>query len=227
MTVDTQTLQITVVTDVVCFPCFYGKRAQKLALELLRQKGYSVDIDYRFVPYELASGKDLDKIGVSKRERFLSTKTQQDLDSMIAQLSQIASKVGIEYAYDGVASTTVDAHRLVHFAQRYNLHSQIADELYSAYHEKSLNVGDDEVLADLYAKVGGNREEALEYLKSGQDRELIRSQQQAARESGIRGVPHYTINGEHVILGSKDPEEFAAIFEAILTGQPLPAEKTA
>ncbi|KAJ1329946.1 hypothetical protein BSLG_009846 [Batrachochytrium salamandrivorans] len=79
----------------------------------------------------------------------------------------------------------------------------------------ALNIGDDNVLADVYEKAGGDRNAALAYLKSDQDVSLIRSMQKQALLDGVTSVPHFNIEGLHV-SGAQESQAFERIFEKVL-----------
>eukprot|EP00842_Homolaphlyctis_polyrhiza_P004304 jgi/Hompol1/4875/HPOL_003974-RA len=219
------TIQITAVSDLCCLPCYLGKASQKIAINQLREKGYNVELEYRYVPYELSSGKGLDKIGYNKRERYIQTYGEEDLLEYIEEMTSFARSYGIAWTFEGNTATTLDAHRLVHFAERIGLQDEVVEALYSAYHEQGLNIGDDEVLANVFQSVGGNRDAALAFLKSEEAVSLVRAKQQAARDRRLGGVPHYTINNQYVIVGSHGPETFLSVFEAVLTGKPAPYDE--
>ena len=61
---------------------------------------------------------------------------------------------------------------------------------------------------------GLNAIEIEEYLRSGNDAQLIRTQDKRSRELGISGVPCFIINDEFVVSGAQEPEVFLQVFDA-------------
>ncbi|KAJ1329988.1 hypothetical protein BSLG_009839 [Batrachochytrium salamandrivorans] len=146
--------------------------------------------------------------------------------AMMPRMIQTGKQDGILFNFGGLRSRqvcavpkhhgyTLDAHRLLHLALQSEIQNQVAEGLFSAYHEGALNIGDDNVLADVYEKAGGDRNAALAYLKSDQDVALIRSMQKQALLDGVTSVPHFNIEGLHV-SGAQESQAFERIFEKVL-----------
>eukprot|EP00842_Homolaphlyctis_polyrhiza_P000213 jgi/Hompol1/1192/HPOL_002660-RA len=211
-----QVVKVIVVADVVCTWCFIGKRRLDKAIATLKGRGFNVDFDIKWMPFELTSGRNLTKEGISKKARLLEKYSPETVDRMHALMVDQGKKDNIQFNPDGVVSSTLDAHRLLHFADMNDLQNQTIEALFSAYHEHAQNIGDNETLADIYASVGGNRDEALEFLNSDSARDIVRAQQEQARMDGITGVPFFNIGGV-LVRGAIEADEFLKVLEGLFS----------
>lgn len=78
---------------------------------------------------------------------------------------------------------------------------------FQAYYSKNIFLNA-ENLANLAGQAGYDAEAAHAYLVSGQGVEQMRSRAQAAKASGINGIPHILVNDRPVWSGAQDPRIF-------------------
>jgi predicted DsbA family dithiol-disulfide isomerase len=111
-------------------------------------------------------------------------------------------------------SSTVRAHRLLQYAGKNKPETQfpLELELYKAHHVEGKAPSDSQVLAALATKAGlfTSEAEAIKFVESDEFEQDVRDQAAKARESGIKSVPHYVINGD-ASPGSKLTDEFIAV----------------
>ncbi|KAH6569269.1 hypothetical protein BASA50_010294 [Batrachochytrium salamandrivorans] len=209
------TINVSIVSDVVCPFCFLGKRRFEKAVAAFQAKGNNVIFNVKYLPFELGRELGLTKEGVPTIDTLIPKMGKAGVAAMMPRMIQTGKQDGILFNFGGLRSSTLDAHRLLHLALQSEIQNQVAEGLFSAYHEGALNIGDDNVLADVYEKAGGDRNAALAYLKSDQDVSLIRSMQKQALLDGVTSVPHFNIEGLHV-SGAQESQAFERIFEKVL-----------
>jgi predicted DsbA family dithiol-disulfide isomerase len=113
----------------------------------------------------------------------------------------VSDKLTLRNAF---VSSTVRAHRLLQYAGKNKPEAQfqLELELYKAQHVEGKAPSDSQVLAALATKAG--------LFTSDEFEQDVRDQAAKARESGIKSVPHYVINGD-ASPGSKVTDEFIAV----------------
>jgi predicted DsbA family dithiol-disulfide isomerase len=200
--------ELTIVSDVICPWCFVAKKNAERAIDLLPDRR-----DYSVIwhPYELNPG--MPKEGMDRREyrsrKFGSWEQSLALDTQVAQAGQQA---GITFRHDLMKRTpnTLNAHRLIWFAQRQGEQDAVVEGLFKAYFTDGRDVGDLEVLADLAAAAGLDRAKTAAFLTSGEGAEQVRLEESMAVSKGISGVPTFILDGEVLFSGARKPDVIAA-----------------
>ncbi len=118
---------------------------------------------------------------------------------------------GIAFAFERIARqpNTLDAHRLVAWAQAQGAGEALVERLFEAYFLEGRYVGDREVLAALAGEAGLDAGAAREHLASGQGAEAVAAMDRRARELGIDGVPCFIFNRRVAVSGAQEPETLA------------------
>jgi len=91
---------------------------------------------------------------------------------------------------------TVPAHVATMYAKEKGLDNQFHHAAARALWEDGVNLGEMPVLKEIAEKVGLDWAELSERLESGQCREEVFQESQAARDLGVGGTPTYRIGGE-------------------------------
>lgn len=78
--------------------------------------------------------------------------------------------------------------------------------LFQAYFTESLHIGDNQVLANLAADVGLDRDEALAVVESDTYLDEVDSDVALARQLGITGVPFFVFDGKYAVSGAQPVE---------------------
>ncbi|KAI8928232.1 thioredoxin-like protein [Entophlyctis helioformis] len=210
-----KTFNVSIVSDIACPWCYIGKRRFDTAIETFKANGHQdVEFVINYQPYELHPS--LDKVGVPKM-KLLTDKIGPQFPRMAAHTEDTAKSVGLHLTHDGMTSTTFDAHRLIYLAEKTGIQEKVAWQLFLAYHDKALNIGDDDVLADCFAAGGGDRATALAFLKSTEGVDVVRQREADVRRRGVRSVPNFSIDGQE-IGGGQEPYVFVKLFERLLAG---------
>lgn len=158
----------------------------------------------RWLPFQLNPGLPAEGIA---RSEYLRRKFG-DPNRSYAQVAAVGASVGIPFAFDRITvqPNTVNAHRLMHYADQRGRQDEMAEALFRAYFIEGANLADAEVLADIGAGAGFERDAIASYLASDGDRDLIARADTEARNAGIGGVPFFIFNGRIGVSGAQEPE---------------------
>jgi predicted DsbA family dithiol-disulfide isomerase len=207
-------LTIDVISDVVCPWCFIGRRRLGAALALLAQRRADVVPLVSWHPFQL--NPELPREGVDRRA-YLEAKfgSAGRIELVRERIGSIGNAVGIEFEFDRIAvqPNTLDAHRLVSWAQARGGAEDVLERLFRAYFLEGRNVGDRAVLAGVAGESGLDRDEASAMLASGELREEIAAMDRRVRELGVDGVPFFIFDGKVAVSGAQEPE---ALVDAML-----------
>ncbi len=208
-----EALTVDVVSDVVCPWCFIGKRRLEVALAQLREQEPALAVTVRWHPFQL--NPELPSEGVD-RKSYLEAKfggparAAQIYDNVRAA----GRSVGLALDFDAIERqpNTLDAHRLIAWAQATGDAQALVEALFRAYFIEGRYVGDREVLATIAAAVGYERAAAQAFLDSDALRAEVRAADTRAREGGISGVPFFIFAGTTALSGAHEP---ATLLDAI------------
>jgi len=199
---------IDVVSDVVCPWCYVGKRHLESALATLAEAGEPVPA-VRWHPYELNPG--LPAEGVDRRE-YLERKFGGPARAaqVYERVRRAGTQAGIAFDFERIAlqPNTRDAHRLVAWVQTRGDAGPLVERLFRAYFVEGRFVGSHEVLADLAAEAGEDRDAVLEFLASGVGLDEVAQAEARAASLGITGVPFFIVDGRYGLSGAQPAEAF-------------------
>ena len=91
------------------------------------------------------------------------------------------------------------------FAAEAGMAEAFEDRVFRAYFNEGLNIGEHDVLLDLGAEVGLDREELEEALESGKYTMRIKNNAMSASQKGISGVPTFLI-GDWPLVGAQSED---------------------
>jgi predicted DsbA family dithiol-disulfide isomerase len=167
----------------------------------------------RWLPFQL--NPDLPASGMPRRE-YIERKWGPGRGPQVySRVAAAGQTVNIPFAFDNITvqPNTLDAHRLLTFAEREGRQDELAEALFSAYFIEGANLTDRNVLADIAAKAGLDREAATAYLESDADRDLVVRGDVEAREAGINGVPFFIFNRRIGVSGAQEADALVHAME--------------
>ena len=203
-------LKIEIYSDLICPWCYIGKRRMETALRLLGAS-FSAEIIWR--AFQL--NPDMPSEGMDRKayrtRKFGSWERSQAMDSNVASIGR---SLGIEFHYDRVLMTpnTVAGHRLLWWAAQRKQQDHLAEALFHAYFTEGRDIGRNDVLAKVAAKVGLLEDEARAFLDGDEGKKEVALEERAGRTLGLDGVPFFIFNGTPVFSGARDPETFLEAF---------------
>jgi predicted DsbA family dithiol-disulfide isomerase len=166
----------------------------------------------RWLPFQL--NPDLPDAGIP-REEYVARKFGSRGKGVNERVVMAGRQLGIGFDYDKmrVQPNTLNAHRLMLFAERAGRQDELAEELFRAHFTEGANLTDADTLAGVAAKSGLDREAALAYLASDEGRDAIAQADVDARGAGIGGVPFFIFNRNIGVSGAQEPETLVQAME--------------
>ena len=195
-------VRIDVISDVVCPWCYVGKR--RLEEALAQASDLSAGVFWR--PYQLDG--TIPHGGIARKE-YLDRKFGPDrAGQMYGRLEGIGREVGIPFAFDKIkiSPNTLDAHRLLRWAQTAGTQGEVKEHLLRLFFVEGVDIGDHDVLADVAAQHGIERDVALRLLAGDADRDAVRGEIEMAARMGVTGVPFFIFNNRLAVSGAQPAE---------------------
>ncbi|HET9664138.1 MAG TPA: DsbA family oxidoreductase [Burkholderiales bacterium] len=182
-----------------------GKRRLAAAMAMYRERFPDAATPaVRWLPFQL--NPDVPDDGIARTE-YLRRKFGNPNRSY-ANVAAVGASVGIPFAFDRITvqPNTVNAHRLMHYADQQGRQDEMAEELFRAYFIEGANLTDKNTLADIGVRAGLDRAALVEYLAGDADREMIARADVDARNAGIGGVPFFIFNRKVGVSGAQEPD---------------------
>jgi predicted DsbA family dithiol-disulfide isomerase len=205
-------IKVDIWSDIACPWCFIGKRKFEAAAATF---GGEVEVEYH--SFELSPDTPVDFEG--NEVEFLATHkgiAPEQAKAMLGNVGGIAASVGLDYDFDAMHHTnTVKAHQLIHYAKARGLQLEVTERLLSAYFEKGQHLGRLEVLAEIGADAGLDRDDVLRSLESDEYLGDVRADQAQATEFGINGVPFFVFENKYGVSGAQDPAVFVNVLDTV------------
>jgi predicted DsbA family dithiol-disulfide isomerase len=214
-------VRIDVVSDVVCPWCFIGKHRLEAALKL--KPDIPVEVHWR--PYFLNDW--IPREGISRAD-YLTTKfdSPERYKGIAQRVSQAAAAEGLTYAMDKIKSqpNTLDCHRLIRWAEGIGKAAEMKQKLMDLYFTDGADLTDRETLVKAATAVGLDASQVREALASDKDVVQVEQDAQAAKETGIDGVPCFIFGGKFAVSGAQTPEYLADAIERAASAERDAAE---
>ena len=203
-------VKVEIWTDVMCPFCYIGKRKFEAGLAQFAHKD-KVEVIWKSFQLdpELKNDENLHLNAYMARRKGISLKEAAEISEGARQK---AAEVGLNYQMDKVIpNNTLKAHQLVHFAKKHGLQSHAEELLFHNYFVDGKNVDDVPTLLHLVEELGLSAEEFQLALDQQSYVADVKADIEAAKELGIKMIPHFMVNRQYVISGSYDPQTFTDI----------------
>ena len=196
---------IDVISDVICPWCFLGKRRLDKALTLLD----GVKVMVRWRPFAL--DPTIPAEGMDRVEHLIAKFGRERLETLHDPLIAAGAKDGVPFRFEAITRTpnTLDAHRVMRWAQTVERQHDMAERLFMAYWSEGKDVGNRAVLAAEAGAVGINAAQIAELLASQQDVAEVNAEIAHAGNIGVTGVPTYILGQSYALAGAQSPEILA------------------
>ena len=204
---------VDVVSDVVCPWCFIGKRRLEKAIA----SRPDLPVEVRFRPYFLNPW--VPRAGISRTE-YLTTKfgSVDRYNANVPRMVAAAAGEGLVYAPDKIKRqpNTLDCHRLILWAEREHGGAGAArmkQRLMDLYFTEGADLTEPEVLVQAAADCGLDRNRIRAQLASDADVGEVEQAANAAKDSGIDGVPFFIFGGVLAVSGAQSPDFLVSAIE--------------
>lgn len=202
-------MQIDIFSDTICPWCYVGKRRFEAAL------AERPDLKPSIVWHPFELNPDMPAEGMDRDDYFMQKFGGTDqIEAVYAPVRAAGDAVGIPFAFEKRVRipNTARSHALIFWAQQQGRGDAMVEALFNAYFVEGRDIGENEVLADVAAAAGLDRELVTARLMSGYDLEAIRVVSRRARDLGLSGVPCFIINRKFAVVGAQDPDIFLDLF---------------
>jgi predicted DsbA family dithiol-disulfide isomerase len=209
------TLDVDVISDVICPWCYIGKRRLEKAIA-----SFGGSVTVRWFPFQL--NPTMPKEGISRREyrtkKFGSWERSQELD---ARVIEVGKSEGIDFALDRIERTpnTLGAHRLIWLASREGVQDAVVEALFRAYFTEGRDIGNRQTLLDVVAEAGLGRTRADGLLNGGDGLEAMKEAEELSRRFRVEGVPFFIVNYKITVSGAQQPDVFLEAFRQALSAE--------
>ena len=204
-------MTVDVISDVVCPWCYIGRRRLGVALAQYAASEPDVRPLVSWHPFQL--NPDLPRAGIDRCAYLEAKFGGPERAAQIYERVRAAGRtVGIEFALERIQRqpNTLDAHRLISWAQSRGSAEDLVEALFRAYFLEGRFVGDRDVLADIAGEAGLPADAARAYLESDAGTETIDAMDRRVRELGVTGVPFFIFNGRVAVSGAQEPPALVA-----------------
>lgn len=207
-----QTIQVDIVSDIVCPWCWLGVRYfQKAA----KQSKHDVNLTWR--PYML--DPEVPESGVPyndyMKKKFGPDGPNNRFKVMREALETQGPDMGIDFKFNEISMrpNTLNAHRLLKWAQGQDLGDKASDALFRNFFTELKDVGDHKILKEIAEEIGMDAELVSELLAKDDDKNSIREEIMFFRNLGVNGVPCFIYNGQFAVQGAQPVEVHVKAFE--------------
>lgn len=213
-------VSVDIVSDVVCPWCWLGLRYWDQARALVPE----IQTETLYRPFQLDGA--IPPGGVAYKD-YMKKKFGDGPDDrfkmMREHLEQAGPAAGINFRFSGIPMrpNTLNAHRLIRWAQGQDLGEAASERLHKAFFEDHLDIGDLAVLTQLAGEIGLDADIVASLLHSDQDSQAVLDEEQFYRRLGVQGVPCFIFNGQFAVSGAEAPEVLA---DAIRQAASLPQD---
>lgn len=202
-------IYVDIVSDTICPWCYIGKRRFERALDLSGRN----DIAISWRPFQL--NPDMPPEGMTRDDYVRAKFGGGDRPRQIYQaIAESGREAGIEFQFSKIRRTpnTVLSHRLVFWSASQEHQDEVVAELFRAYFEEGLDIGDIDVLIECAGRAGLDRTLARRFLVSDEGRQEVVASDVYARRLGINGVPCFIVNRKYAVSGAQPPSAFVEVF---------------
>jgi predicted DsbA family dithiol-disulfide isomerase len=196
-------LSVEIVYDLICPWCYLGVR--RLLRTFRRRPDLLFDLNWR--PFLL--NPDMPRTGMARPDYVIRKFGGEDrAKRLYASITELGRREGVAFAFERIRRTpsSIDAHRLVRFAARYDRADAMVEALFSVHFSEGYDIGDRAVLLALASACGLDTQETKAFLASDEEADAVHADNLRAHRLGINGVPCFVIGGRHAIAGAQEPE---------------------
>lgn len=196
-------VEVDIVSDFVCPWCWLGYKQFLQAADKTKPRP-----NLSFRPYMLDG--TVPEGGADYRE-YMKSKFGDNPDSrwkeMREHLESAGPAAGIKFDFKAITRrpNTLNAHRLMRWAQGQDLGPICAEKLFRAYMEDGEDIGDIDVLCRIAAEIGMDDKLVRDLMLGDQDITDVQNEILFFRGLGVSGVPTFIYAGQMAVQGAQDP----------------------
>ncbi len=211
-------IQVDMVSDFVCPWCWLGYKQFAAAAKSANPKPKLTFRPYMLDPTVPDEGQDYRdymsaKFGADSKDRFKASR---------AHLEQAGKSHGIDFDFSAIMRrpNSLNAHRLLKWAQGQDAGDAVAEAIFCAYHEEGCDIGNTGMLVDIAGGAGLDGEFIRDLLGQDEDKLAIQQEVMFFRGLGVSGVPTFIYNGQFAVQGAQEPDKHKRAFKEALNHPP-------
>jgi len=212
-------IQVDIVSDIVCPWCWLGV---KLFEKAAKQSRHDIELSWR--PYMLDPSVPEGGLPYKSymKQKFGDAPSNR-FKQMREHLEKMGPELGIDFKFDDIPMrpNTLDAHRLLKWAQGQDKGNAASQALFQAYFTDLKDVGNPNILTDIAKSIDMDSDLISELLSKDDDKNAIKEEIMFFRNLGVNAVPTFIYNGQFAIQGAQSPE---AHLDAINKSVQIPAQ---
>ncbi|MEC9367976.1 MAG: DsbA family oxidoreductase [Pseudomonadota bacterium] len=204
-------LDVDVVSDVMCPWCYIGKRRLERALTLVP----NIRADIRWRPFQL--DPTIPPGGMSRQE-YLDRKFGPERAMQVYKQIELAGEAeGIPFAFDRIQKSpnTLDCHRLIRWAAQDGFQDGVVDRLFELFFIEGADIGNHDVLIETARETGMDSKLVAEMLPTDADKDVVENEIRLAQDMGVQGVPAFVFASRYVVAGAQAPEILADVMKKV------------
>ena len=204
-------ITLDIFADPVCPWCLIGKARLDRALEARPNHPFAI----AWQPFQL--NPTMPPEGMDRAAYLEAKFGREGAVRAYVPVLEAAQESGLEIDLAGVRRmpNSRDAHRLIHWAGLEGRQSAMIATLMRAFWREGRDIGVPQVLADLAAEVGLERDMITRLLASDADCDTIATREEHARARGVRAVPTFIIANSHVIEGAQPTDLWLRVIDEL------------
>ena len=211
----TDTIKLTIVSDVVCPWCVIGyKRLEQAIFEM----GIQDKVHIEWEPFELNSnmppeGEDLHE-HVAKKYAM----TPEDSANFQTTMTSLGAELGFTFDYfDGMkVVNTRNAHVLLEYAHEHDKQTELKLRLFKAFFSDRQDVSDQQILIEAVHGIGLDDDEARARITDPKTHKRLQDREAYWQKQGVMSVPTMIFNGKTAINGAQPIEVYKQILTDLL-----------
>lgn len=208
-----KSIQVDIVSDVVCPWCFVGYKQLQQAADALE-----IELIISWRPFQL--NPDMEPQGQNLREHLIEKYGISEQDSINARerLKKVGEELGIGFNFSDESRiyNTLDAHKLLTFALEQGKQNELKQALFNAYFTEQKNISDKQVLLDLTEQIGFEGDEVELALNSDELIQVVKNEIQSFQAQGITGVPAMIFQQKYLVTGAQGQDNYKNILSQLI-----------
>ncbi len=205
-------LKIQIWSDIMCPFCYIGKRKIEEAIKqfehkesiVIEWKSFQLDPSFVATPHESIA-------------EHLAEKYGRDIDwanSSLQNMTENAKQSGLDFHFEkSILANSLNAHRLMHLAKKYNRSNELKELLFKAYLTEGKDVNNWNTLEEIGVAVGLPIDEIVALITTDDYTKQVNEDQQEAQKLGVSGVPFFVIDNKYSVSGAQATEVFLQTIE--------------
>jgi predicted DsbA family dithiol-disulfide isomerase len=206
-------IPLDIISDPICPWCYIGWTNLARAMEARPDHPFAVE----WHPFQL--NPEMPEGGMDRRD-YLELKFGGREGAVQAYRPVVdhAAAAGLELNLDRIARTpsTIDAHRLIHWAGIEGRQTPVAVALFRAYFVDGRDIGDPEVLRAIAEAAGLDGAMIATLLAGEADVAEIRARDATTRSRGVSGVPCFVVARTHVVTGAQPTDLWLKVIDEVV-----------